>query len=325
MAFVVSSLADYTRQNAESLFMASHFDAKTQTLIMKEGNVMTKVKSAETINLIATDAFFQSDTTCGFNASGTTTFTQRTVTVGKMKVQQQFCKKELEAKYLQEALKAGSSDESFAFEQPITEEIAQTIAEQLEVAIWTADTAGSAGSNGSLNKFDGILKLLNAASGTVVQANASGYLGIAAVTGNITTTNVRNIVDAMWVALPAKIQGKSDIRIFSGFDTYNTYLQAYRDQNLFSFAPTQAGEKASAIELLIPGTNYRLTPVHGLDGTKRLVAIRMSNLFLGVDLEFEEDSFKIWYSPDDMVNKLHVAFKTGINFAFPGEIVNFII
>jgi len=55
MAFVVSSLADYTRQNAESLFMASHFDAKTQQLIMNEGNVMTKVKSAETINLIATE------------------------------------------------------------------------------------------------------------------------------------------------------------------------------------------------------------------------------------------------------------------------------
>jgi hypothetical protein len=34
MAFVFTNLADYTRQNAESLFMASHFDAKTQQLIM---------------------------------------------------------------------------------------------------------------------------------------------------------------------------------------------------------------------------------------------------------------------------------------------------
>jgi hypothetical protein len=48
-------------------------------------------------------------------------------------------------------------------------------------------------------------------------------------------------------------------------------------------------------------------------------------LFLGVDLEFEEESFKLWWSQDDMVNKLHVAFKMGVNFAFPGEIVNFII
>jgi hypothetical protein len=226
---------------------------------------------------------------------------------------------------LQEALKAGSSDESFAFEQEITEEIAQTIAEQLEVAIWRADTAGSAGTNGSLNKFDGILKLLNAASGTVVQANASGYLGIPAITGAITTTNIKNIVDAMWVALPARIQGKSDVRIFVGYDFYNTYLQAYRDQNLFNFAPTKTSEKAYGDGVIIPGTNYALTPVHGLDGTNRAVALRMSNLFMGVDLEFEEESFKMWYSQDDMVNKLHVAFKMGVNFAFPGEIVNFII
>jgi hypothetical protein len=129
----------------------------------------------------------------------------------------------------------------------------------------------------------------------------------------------------MWLALPAKIQGKDDIRILCGYDVYNTYLQAYRDQNLFSFAPTLPGEKAKAVELLIPGTNYRLTPVHGLDGTNRLFGLRMSNLFLGVDLEFEEESFKLWWSQDDMVNKLHVAFKMGVNFAFPTEIVNFII
>ena len=324
MGFTVTGLNDYTRQNAEKLVMASHFDAKTQQLILNEGNVMTRVKSSETINIIATDAFFQSDSSCGFNASGTTTITQRSVTVGKMKVQQQFCQKDLEAKFTQEALRAGSSNEDLPFEQKITEEISQVIAEQLEVALWRADSAGSAGSNGSLNKFDGILKLLNAASGTVVQANVSGFLGIPAVTG-VTTTNIKNIVDAMWVALPAKVQGKDDVRIFCGYDNYNTYLQAFRDQNLFNFAPTAAGEKAYAAELVIPGTNYRLTPVHGLDGTNRMVSLRMSNLHLGVDLEAEENTFKMWWSDDDMVNKLHVAFKMGVNFAFPGEIVNFII
>jgi hypothetical protein len=325
MGYNVAALADYTRQNANELVMASHFDAKTQQLIMSEGNVMTKVKSAQTINILSNTPFFQSDTTCGFNASGTTTFTQRVVTVGPWKVQEQYCEKDLNAKYTQEALKAGSSNEDLPFEQQITEEIAGGIAEALEVAIWQADTAGSAGTNGLMNKFDGILKLLNAASGTVVQANASGYLGIPAITGAITTTNIKNIVDAAWFALPAKVQGKSDVRIFVGYDFYNTYLQAYRDQNLFNFAPTNTSEKAYGGEVVIPGTNYRLTPVHGLDGTRRVVALRMSNLFMGVDLEGEENDFKIWYSLDDMVNKLHAAGKTGINFAFPGEIVNFII
>lgn len=325
MGFNVAALNDYTRQNAEELYLASHFDAKTQSLIMAEGNVMTRVKSSQTINLLNNDPFFQSDTACGFNASGTTTITQRTVTVGKIKVQEQFCQKDLEAKYTQEILRAGSSNTDLPYEQKIMEEIMSGVAEAIEQAIWRADTAGSAGTNGLFNKFDGFLKLLNVASGTVVQANASGFLGIPKVTGTITTSNVKNVVDAMWLALPAKVQGKSDIRIFIGYDLYNIYLQAYRDQNLFNFAPTAQSEKAYADQLIIPGTNYRLTPVHGLDGTNRLVALRMSNLFLGVDLEREEEDFEQWFSQDDRVNKLHMAFKMGVNFAFPGEIVNFII
>lgn len=321
MGFSLGTLADYTRQNADNLIVASHFDAKTQQLILNEGNVLTRVKSSEALPLIATDAIFQSNSSCGFNASGTTTITQRTITVGKIKVQQQYCEKDLEAKFTQEALRAGSSNTGVPFEANITGEIAQVIAEQLEVAIWQGDTNSA---NVNLNKFDGLLKILNAASGTVIQANASGYLGQAAVTGSITTTNVKAIVDAMWVALPAKLQGKDDVRIFCGYDTYNTFLRSYRDQNLFNFAPT-SGEGAPNGEVMIPGTNYRLTAVHGLDGTNRLVAMRMSNVFLGTDAQGEENSFEMWYSQDDRVEKLHVAFKMGVQVAYPNEVVNFII
>ena len=321
MAFSLGSLADYTRQNADNLIIASHFDAKTQQLILAEGNVMSKVKSSDALPLIATDAFFQSDSSCGFTASGTTTISQRVLTVGKIKVQQQFCEKDLEAKFTQEALKAGSSNTGVPFEDKITGEISQAIAEQLENAIWQGDTVSA---NANLNKFDGLLKILNAASGTVVQANASGFLGQAAVTGSITTTNVKAVVDAMWVALPAKLQGKDDVRIFVGYDTYNTFLRSYRDQNLFNFAPT-SGENAPNGEVIIPGTNYRLTAVHGLDGTNRLVSARMSNIFMGTDVQGEEDKFEMWYSQDDRVQKLHVSFKMGVQVAYPAEVVSFII
>jgi hypothetical protein len=320
MAFSVGTLADYTRQNVDLLVSASHFDAKTQQLILNEGNVMTKVKSSETINILSNTPFFQADTTCGFNASGTTAITQRVVTVGPWKVQEAFCEKDLNAKYTQEALKAGSSNEDLPFEEKITGEIASGIAEALEVAIWQADTAGSAGSNGLMNKFDGILKLLNAASGSVVQANASGYTGLVPVTGGITASNAVAVTNAMWKALPAKVKGKSDVRIFVGWDVFETLIGAYIALNLFHYdADRTSGE------FIIPGTNYRITAVHGLDNTNRMVGIRMSNLFLGTDLEGEENKFKIWYSDDDMNVKLHAAAKIGVNFAFPGEIVNFIL
>ncbi len=85
MAFNVSALADYTEQNEALLVTSSVLGAKTASLIKSAGNVMVGVKSSETINIMDTDAIFQSGASCGFNASGSTSFTQRTVNVGKIK------------------------------------------------------------------------------------------------------------------------------------------------------------------------------------------------------------------------------------------------
>ena len=86
MSFNVSALSNYTIENQDQLVSAAVLGAKTATLIKTQGNVMVGVKSAEKINIMDTDAVFQAGGTCGFNASGTTTFTQRTVTIGKIKV-----------------------------------------------------------------------------------------------------------------------------------------------------------------------------------------------------------------------------------------------
>lgn len=315
MAYSVGTLVNYTKENENLLVAGSLFDAKTQELIRREGNVMTGVKSAETINIMDTDAVFQADTSCGFNASGTTSITQRTVTVGKIKVNEQLCVRDLEAKYTQKALQAGSDYDSIPFEQQFTERKAGKIAEQLETAIWQGDTASG---TGNLNKFDGIIKLANAASGSTVAANTTALMG-AAITG-FTSSNIRTAVDAMWRALPSKVKGKSDVRIFIGWDLYELYVSSLRDQNLFHYSADNANG-----ELVIPGTQYRLTAVHGLDGTNRMFAMRMSNLFLGVDLQNEEEEFKIWFSEDDDVVKFKARFKMGINFAFPDEIVQFLL
>jgi hypothetical protein len=108
MAFDVSTLAAYTKDNWKELVTSSVLGSKTANLIKSQGNVLVGVKSAENITIMDTDAFFQSGTNCGFNASGTTTFTQRAVTVGKIKINEALCLKDLESKFLQNALPQGS-------------------------------------------------------------------------------------------------------------------------------------------------------------------------------------------------------------------------
>jgi hypothetical protein len=168
MAYNVAALTNYTEENVDVLVMRSLFQAKTMSLIQKEGNVMTGVKSSETINILDTDAVFQAGGTCGFNSSGSTAFTQRTVTVGKIKINESLCPKALETKYTQKALAQGSKYEKIPFEQEYTDLKAGTISDQLEVALWQGDTNSV---NVNLNKFDGFIKLIDAAAASV-QSNA---------------------------------------------------------------------------------------------------------------------------------------------------------
>ncbi len=107
MAFLVTGLTAYTEQNEQQLVTASLFEARTQQLILSEGNVMTGVKSSQTVNRMDTDVFFQDDSSCGFLSSGTTEFSQRSLTVGKVRVQETLCPKDLESVYLQKSLPAG--------------------------------------------------------------------------------------------------------------------------------------------------------------------------------------------------------------------------
>jgi hypothetical protein len=316
MGFNVSALANYTEQNAALLVTSSVLGAKTATLIKSAGNVMVGVKSSETINIMDTDAIFQSGGSCGFTASGSTTFTQRTVTVGKIKVNEALCPKDLEAKYLQKALPTGSMYDSVPFEQEFADKKAKTIAAQLETSIWQGDTDSV---NVNLNKFDGLVKLIGAASG-VVAANASTYISGAPLS-SITAANVISIFDGVYQAIPAKVVAADDMTIFCGQDLFRTYTIALKNSGSFNY---QIDVKADS-EFVLPGTTIKVVSVAGLNGTNKVYATRLSNLFIGTDLLNEEEKFEIFYAKEADQVRFVSEFKMGVNFAFPDEMVKFVL
>jgi hypothetical protein len=314
MAFNVDALAAYTEQNEALLVTSSVLGAKTASLIKSAGNVMVGVKSAETINIMDTDAVFQAGGSCGFNASGSTSFTQRTVTVGKIKVNEALCPKDLEAKYLQKALPTGSMYDSIPFEQEFTEKKAKRIAAQLETSLWSGDILSS---NVNLNKFDGLVKLIGAASG-VVDANVSDFISGAPLAA-ITPANVVSIFDGVYKAIPATIVSYDDVVIVCGMDTFRTYTIALKNSNLFHY---QIDVKADN-EFVLPGTTIKVVALQGLNATNKVYAMRLSNLFLGTDLLNEEEKFEIFYAKEADQVRFVSEFKMGVNFAFPDEIVKF--
>lgn len=315
MALSFSGLSNYTKQLVKPLLTSAVFEAKTQQLIMQNGVVLTGVKSSAAIPLMDTDAVFGTQS-CSFDASGTTTFSQRTVTVGKIKVEEKICPKDLEAYFTQEALKAGSTYEDFGntdFQAAFLAKKNARIAAQLETAIWQGDTQSV---TANLNKFDGLVKLIDA--GSPVDANVSGFTGVATI-ATITQSNVIAATEGIYKAIPVEVLRKGDVKIFVGFDWFRLLIMAYRALNLFSYNPQDSG----AASFILPGTDIEVVSVNGLNGTGDAYAISLSNIVMGVDLEDEETNYKMWYSEDNNDVRFRAEWKLGVNVAYTAECVKF--
>mgnify|MGYP000932821250 FL=1 len=318
MALAFSGLSAYTKQLVKPLLTSAVFDAKTQQLILASGIVIPNVKSSVAIPLMETDAVFAAQS-CSFDASGTTTFSQRTITVGKIKVEEKICPKDFENYFLQEALKSGSTYEDFGnadFQKAYFDKKNIRIASQLETAIWQGDATGA---TANLNKFDGLQKLI--AAGSPVLANVSGYTGI---TGSpVVTVNASNVIactEGIYKAIPVQVLSKGDVKIFVGNDWYRLLILAYREKNMFSYNP----QDSQAASFILPATNVEVISVNGLNGTGDAYAISLSNMALAVDLVDEEGSYKMWYSEDNNDVRYRVEFKMGVNVAFTNEVTSFI-
>ena len=308
MAFNVSALANYTNEQSTELVLKSLFGSKTAAILQAAGQVQVGVKSAEALNILTSDVFFQTDG-CGYTASGNTTFSQRNITVGKIKVEETLCPKTLEAKWMQTQIAAGSPT-SVPFEEQIGQDKANNIAKLLEIAMWQGDTA-TTNTNPNTNKFDGFIKLIDAASGSTVSGNTSSAT-------SITTANVDDLIDNIYNVIPADISDASDIVLWVGIDTFKKYTTALRNNNLFHYAADSDG-----MEIMIPATNVKMVAVGGLNGTNRMFLGRLSNFFVGTDLANEQEEYRFWYSQDSDEVRFRATMKYGVQFAFPDQIVQF--
>lgn len=317
MALAFSGLSAYTKQLVKPLLTSAVFEAKTQQMIKDGGIIIPNAKSVVAIPLMDTDAVFGTQS-CSFDASGTTTFSQRSITVGKIKIEEKICPKDLEAYFTQEALKAGSTYEDFGnadFQAAYLAKKNARIAAQLETAIWQGDT-GSATAN--LNKFDGLSKLIDA--GSPVDANVSGYTGVSgSAIATITASNVIAATEGIYKAIPVAIMSKGDVKIFVGNDWYRLLILAYRALNMFSYNP----QDTMASSFVLPGTSVEVVSVNGLNTTGDAYAMSLSNIALAVDLVDEEGSYKMWYSEDNNDVRYRVEFKMGVNVAYTNECVKF--
>ena len=304
MAFSLASLTAYTDQERLPLITKAVFSARTASLFTKQ----VGIKSAATLNLMDTDAAFQSGTACGWNvagaASGTTTFSQRNITVAPMKIQEALCPRSLEQYWMQTQLTQGSTYDGVPFEQAYAEQKALRIAEALENAIWSGSTL-----------VTGLLTILNAASGSTVSGNT------AAISGSITTANAIQIFDNIYTRIPQAILTRNDLVIFCGWDVFRTLIGALKSNTGVMYNQVDLQGLADG-DIIYPGTNVRVVAVPGLLGYNRLVCSYLGNFFYGTDLLSDEERFELFWSRDNDEVRFQAALKIGVQTAYPDLVVD---
>ena len=313
MSFDVSTLAAYTEQNAMDLIIKSVAGGR----LSEYANIQDGVKGPTTINILSSDVVFQADG-CSRSASGATTLSQRTITPGAVAIHEDLCMTDLAAKYTAVMLRQGLTNEKeeIPFEELYFTEKVAKLQKAIEVADWQGDTTSG---NANLSKYDGLNKIIAAA--TAVNGNPTG---ITVATG-LTNANIIGVLTGMAELMPEDIMDADDLKLFVGMDTFLKYQKAIADGNYFHYVVD--GGFTSELPLIgFPNVTVCATPgLTGLAGGESYL-MRASNIYVGVDLPGEESNdVRSWYDDNDRIYKVTMAFRRGVNVAFPDQVVEFIL
>lgn len=295
---IISTLPEYVEQNHDSLLRDALMGAESAKMF----TLQTGVKTKTALNLLNTSIVFQDGMTCGFNADGTSTISQRTITAPLVKVNMNFCEKTLLNTALQHDVRVQAGQKALPFEQDFTQDVVENVASGVEKMVWQGDTESE---DNTLKWTDGLIKILNASDGITKAENKLTHA----------SGKVKDAVDAVVKAIPTPVLKKAVI--FMGYDYFRAYVMELQALNLYH----NSGEGLDKGETYYQGTNIKIKAVSGLDDTNTIVAGNPENFFYGTDLQGDEEKFDFWYSKDNQEFRLAVQFAVGVQVAFPNQCV----
>lgn len=324
MAFNLAGLTKYVDQISGKLIRQVLLEGVTAKIV----TVQPTVKYAESINLLANTLYMQSGI-CGWNASGTTTLTQRNITVSPTMVNQNFClygENSLEQYWTGQFMKPGSGANggTLPFEEVFTKYLADQIEQYNEILIWRGNYSGYSSDSGATAVLSasasagvlGFLNIIDAASASTVNITYSGCP---------TTANVGNIVDAIVAALPTNILAQENIVIFTSPAIVQQYKLWIRNQNAYNYFVQDAGT-VNTLTQKVPGFgNVTVIGTVGLAGTCRMIASYASNFYIGTDLmdELNGSMFNLFYAMEAQELRFVYRGKVGTQVAFPEYVVRY--
>ena len=227
MAFDVSALTDYVDQTSTDLLLPAVSAGKTASLV----NIQVGIKSSAALQLFDSTVVFQDDD-CAFDSSGATTFSQRNLAVQAIKVQEALCPKDLEAKWTQILLRAGSNYDESDIPAAYMDIKMQRLQDSLELADWQGEDGVGAG---NLGFYDGFITVIDAAA-----ASVDGNVDAVTVATGITSANALDIVQGIYSVIPTSVLNADDLVCFMGWDSFRNLVINITDSNFFHYATDEA-------------------------------------------------------------------------------------
>lgn len=306
-SYVVSSITGFTDQLGGELLAKALIGATTP----KYATVRLGIKGTQQLNLLDSSPAFQAGA-CGWNASGTTTFTQRSITVCPERVNESLCPDDLYPTYQSMLLQPGETETSVPFENVIADLKVKQIQQRIEQKLWQATTGGG-------DCFNGFKSLIS--TGTTGVANSSGvtFSNSAAygVSGNPITE-----VDKLINVLSDDAMSREDLVVYMSYANFRLYVQALTRANFF--ANYIGGTAVTAdMEAIHPNTNVKVVPTIGLAGSNQVVIGPKAYTIVGFDLLSDHESMEVWYSKDFNEVRFRANYNYGAQIALFGSTAYF--
>lgn len=312
MALDLTGLTAYIDEQNFPMVTKALIGGRTASLLTPQLGVKGKTK----INLMDVDVVMQDGSGCAWNASGNIDLTQREIDAKQVKINLEFCPKELNAYYWRTQMAAGTHQESLPFEEQFANYLVEKVQNEIEKVIWNGDFAGG---SGNLAMFDGLI--IPSASFTDCNVGTGSFP--TPLTTAITISNVLEAIERIYVETPSAAVAKGDFKIFLGTDKFRVLAAALMNGNGLTSAGGQLNNYTSSFDplrLIFPGTNIEIVGVGGLEASNDIVGFSVANAFLGMDLSEDSSKIESWYSQDDRKFRVAMEFTMGTQFAYPDQV-----
>ena len=303
MSLNVQALSDFNNQIAGELIIKMVYAGSTMEYItIQEG-----VKYQEPINLFEVSLYMQNGT-CVSNASGSATFSQRTIEVCPRTSFDALCLKDLDKKYLGiSALAPGSYNETFALATQYSELLVNQFQKANDQFLWR-QVSGSASSFGGTCAVNGL--------NTIISGSTTGVVTIPS--SSLAAASILATMDSMIATSSADVADREDLTFFMSVTNFRNYLTGLRLANNFYFDPNSVTNRGGLYEMQYPfQPNIKVVGTVGLQGSNRVVLGPAKQIVAGTDLMSDFTEFQLWYDINTDTLRHRISTKLGVNIAYP--------